>query len=50
MAVSKRLRAIYDGFWEGMETKCHNVISNFMERRIMKKNLKSTPPISLKIK
>lgn len=44
MATNRKLRAIYDGFWDGLETKCHNVISNFMERRTMRKYLTSTPP------
>lgn len=50
MAVSKKLRAIYDGFFDGLETRCANTISNFMERRTLRKYLKSTPPISLKIR
>lgn len=48
MVTNKKLRAIYDGFWDGMETKCHNMLSNFMERRILRKNLKSSPPRSFK--
>lgn len=48
MAVSKKLRTIYDGFWDGMETKCHNMISNFMERRILRRNLTSSPPRKFK--
>lgn len=48
MAVSKKLRAIYDGFFDGLETRCANTISNFMERRTLRKYLKSTPPHQLK--
>ena len=33
MAVSKRIKGIYMGFFEGIETWCANQISNFQERR-----------------
>lgn len=46
MAVSKKLRAIYDGLFDGMETHCANLISNYTEKRLLKRYLKTTPPYS----
>lgn len=50
MAVSKKLRAVYDGIWDGMEVRCANLISNVTERMRLRKLLKNTPPIYLKIR
>jgi len=50
MATNKKLRAIYDVFWDGMETKCHNLISNIMEWRTMRKYCKTNPPKEYKKK
>lgn len=47
MAVNKRLKEIYMGFFDGLETRCANFISNFTERAKLKKYLISTPPHSL---
>ena len=44
MAVSKKLRAVYDGIWDGMEVRCANLISNVTERMRLRKLLKNTPP------
>lgn len=37
MAVSKRLKGIYMGFFDGVETWCANRISNYQERRYLRK-------------
>lgn len=51
MAVSKKLKAIYMGFFDGLETGVANMISNFLERKRLKKYYSGiTPPISLVIK
>lgn len=39
MAVSKKLKAIYNGFWEKPELFTANVISNIQEKRKLKKYL-----------
>lgn len=45
MAVSKKLKAIYMGFFDGLETGVANLISNFQERRLWKKYYSGiTPP------
>lgn len=46
MAVSKKLRNIYDGFWDGMEVRCANLISNVIERNRLRTYLSSSPPRS----
>lgn len=43
MATSKKLRAIYDGFFEGLETSCANLISNITEYSRLKKYCKTKP-------
>lgn len=43
MAVSKRLKGIYMGFFDGIETWCANRISNFQERRYLRKYGPKTP-------
>lgn len=43
MAVSKRLKGIYMGFFDGIETWCANRISNFQERRYLRKYRLKTP-------
>ena len=48
MAVSKKLRAVYDGIWNGMEVRCANLISNVTERMRLRKLLKTPPPYSFK--
>ena len=42
MAVSKRLKSIYMGFFDGIETWVANRISNFQEKRYLKKYSPST--------
>ena len=50
MAVSKKMKALYMGFWDGMETKCANMISDWSERRTLRKYFKNTPPIPRDLK
>ena len=47
MAAKNKLRAIYDGFWDGLETKCHNLFSNVIEWCTLQKYFSSTPPPKL---
>ena len=37
MAVSKKLKGLYMGFFDGLETACANLISNFIELRYLRK-------------
>ena len=37
MAVSKKLKGLYMGFFDGLETACANLISNFIEIRYLRK-------------
>ena len=37
MAVSKKLKAIYNGFFDGIETFAANTISNFQEERDLRR-------------
>lgn len=49
MAVSKKLKGIYMGFFDGIETWCANRISNFQEKRYLRKYYPKEPiPDSLK--
>lgn len=43
MAVSKKLKGIYMGFFDGIETWCANRISDFQEKRYLKKYAPSEP-------
>lgn len=43
MAVSKRLKGIYMGFFDGIETWCANRISDYQERRCLRKYAPSEP-------
>ena len=43
MAVSKKLKAIYMGFFDGIETFAANTISNIQERRLLKKYAPEEP-------
>lgn len=48
MAISKKLKGIYMGFFDGMETGVANLISDFQERRYLRQYCtKDTPPHSL---
>ena len=37
MAVSKRAKSLYNSFFDGLETSCANTISNYQEKRYLKK-------------
>lgn len=43
MATNKKLRALYDGFFEGLETSCANLISNITELYRVRKYCKTKP-------
>ena len=43
MAVSKKLKGIYMGFFDGIETWCANRISDFQEKRYLQKYGPKTP-------
>lgn len=44
MAVSKRAKALYWGIFDGIETSVANIISNYQQRKLLNKYLKSKPP------
>lgn len=48
MAVSKKLKGLYMGFFDGLETACANLISNFIELRCLHKFGGGNIPVSLK--
>ena len=37
MAVSEKLKGFYMGFFDGLETACANIISNFIELSYLRK-------------
>ena len=43
MAVSKKLKGLYMGFFDGIETWCANKISNYQERRYLRKYAPNEP-------
>ena len=48
MAVSKKLKGLYMGFFDGLETACANLISNFIELRYLRKFGGGNIPVALK--
>lgn len=43
MPVNKKLRLLYDGFFDGLETFCHNMITYIIENRKLGKYSKTSP-------
>lgn len=43
MAVSKKLRALYNNFFDGIETYTANIISNYQEHRTLRKYITKAP-------
>lgn len=48
MPVNKKLRSIYDGIFDGMETLCHNSITYIQENIALHKYCRTSPPRSFK--
>lgn len=43
MAVSKKAKALYNGIFDGFETKCANFISDYTENKYLKKYMTKKP-------